>query len=50
MALKDPQLLVKMQERMGSRGMKILHKNYIHDVPHLDTKCVLPVGTYNPTD
>ena len=50
MVKRTPQLESKMLERMGCMTSKILLKNYIHDVPHLDTKCVLPVGTYYPTD
>ena len=50
MVLRDPLLEAKMQERMGCMTSKILLKNYIHEVPLLYTKCVLPVGTYYPTD
>ena len=50
LALGDPSLTAKMQERMGCKSMVILQKSYINPVPQLDSKCVLPVGTYYPTD
>ena len=46
----DSSLRQKMLDRMGCKSFTVLKKVYIQDVPDLDTRCVLPVGTYVPTE
>ena len=40
---------LKLMERMGCSSMSVLRRVYIKDVPCLNFKCVLPVGTFIPT-
>ena len=41
---------LKLMERMGCSSMSVLRRVYIKDVPCLNFKCVLPVGTFIPRD
>ena len=47
---KDPALKEKLHVRMGSKGLNVLKSVYIQNVPQLDTRCVIPVGTFHPED
>ena len=38
----------KLMERMGCSSMSVLRRVYIKEVPCLNFKCVLPVGTFSP--
>ena len=40
---------LKLMERMGCSSMSVLKRVYIKEVPCLNFKCVLPVGTFIPT-
>ena len=40
---------LKLMERMGCSSMSVLRRVYIKEVPSLNFKCVLPVGTFIPT-
>ena len=40
---------LKLMERMGCSSMSVLRRVYVKDVPCLNFKCVLPVGTFVPT-
>ena len=38
----------KLMERMGCSSMNVLKRTYINNVPNLNCKCVLPIGTFIP--
>ena len=45
----SPEGQKKLMERMGCSSMSVLRRVYIKDVPSLNFKCVLPVGTFIPS-
>ena len=49
MLLENPALERRLLDRMGFASMVILKKNYVDNVPDLNTRCVLPVGTFIPS-
>ena len=38
----------KLLDRMGNKTMSVLKRTYIHRVPSLTVKAVVPVGTFSP--
>ena len=49
MLLDNPALERRLLDRMGFASMVILKKNYVDNVPDLNTRCVLPIGTFIPS-
>ena len=45
----NPALERRFIDRMGCASMTILKRHYIKEVPPLEFKCVLPLGTYFPS-
>ena len=46
----DPALERRLFDRMGCSSMNVLRKHYIKEVPPLNFKCVLPIGTFSPSN
>ena len=46
----DPALERRLFGRMGCSSMNVLRKHYIKEVPPLNFKCVLPIGTFSPSN
>ena len=45
----NPALEKRFIDRMGCASMTVLKRHYIKEVPPLEFKCVLPLGTFLPT-